>query len=217
MTKMLPTCAPASRRRPRDQGAPASVDRVDEGVRKFTAIDGHRQSGFRSREAYPGPTGDHPAAAADASIAPASIASANTSTRHRPSASVRPALYTRRPDTVGYGTSPLSHRQQTSVERRDTAIDIYQVVREQWWTSADIKTPASGTGGIRTPGPCGPPAFKAGAFVRSATVPAIEASEPLHALMSAEQTNSGPLGRHASRLERCHRVTVDRWTTTSTR
>ena len=28
-----------------------------------------------------------------------------------------------------------------------------------------------GTGGIRTPGPCGPPAFKAGAFVRSATVP----------------------------------------------
>ena len=34
-----------------------------------------------------------------------------------------------------------------------------------------------GTGGIRTPGPCGPPAFKAGAFVRSATVPSIEATD----------------------------------------
>ncbi len=33
--------------------------------------------------------------------------------------------------------------------------------------------PVSGTGGIRTPGPCEPPAFKAGAFVRSATVPAV--------------------------------------------
>src|SRR5881275_2054084 len=32
-------------------------------------------------------------------------------------------------------------------------------------------TVLGGTGGIRTPGPCEPPAFKAGAFVRSATVP----------------------------------------------
>ena len=31
--------------------------------------------------------------------------------------------------------------------------------------------PISGTGGIRTPGPCEPAAFKAAAFVRSATVP----------------------------------------------
>lgn len=35
-----------------------------------------------------------------------------------------------------------------------------------------------GTGGIRTPGPCGPHAFKARAFVRSATVPPARLSAP---------------------------------------
>src|SRR5687767_1381766 len=61
------------------------------------------------------------------------------------------------------------------------------------------ETPASGTGGIRTPGPCEPPAFKAGAFVRSATVPSVEASD----LDDADPDDDAALGRR-----RCPRYTA---------
>ena len=77
--------------------------------------------------------------------------------------------------------------------------------------------PVSGTGGIRTPGPCEPPAFRAGAFVRSATVPAFEASdvrsvasrsvtEPGDTLRAPrERCQSGRMGRPAKAL------TIVRW------
>ena len=50
----------------------------------------------------------------------------------------------------------------------------------------------SGTGGIRTPGPCGPPAFKAGAFVRSATVPLVEAIDRCGAGLVSNTVVDGP-------------------------
>ena len=44
-------------------------------------------------------------------------------------------------------------------------------IRPLWHLSWERLSVSGGTEGIRTPGAFGPPAFKAGAFVRSATVP----------------------------------------------
>lgn len=81
--------------------------------------------------------------------------------------------------------------------------------KSRYATGGQTRTSTRGTGGIRTPGPCGPPAFKAGAFVRSATVPTWTVAARQEILMGSQHlaltktlTNTAASTLRAAR-ERC--------------